>query len=479
MSRDHGSSYYAGAFQKPNATSTLEVIGPATGALLATVPDCDASDVDHAVSSAVEAAPGWARTPARLRGQSLLRLGGLIRRDLESLADKECHDIGRTIGECRAHVLRSAETCEYCGGLADKLEGRVVPQAAGSFAYTLVEPYGVVGAITPWNPALLHIIQKSSHALAAGNVIVVKLSPLACLSAFALAPLIEEAGFPPGVFNFVTGGAAAGRALIEHGQVDLVSFTGSAATGRAVAGAAGSAGKPVYLELGGKAPALVFADALVEAAAKDLAGAAFGSTGQSCTAATRILVEETVYDSFRPAFVAAAARYRSGDPFAPESTMGPLISRDAWTRARGLAAEAVEAGARLLHGEPPDEPAPESGFFMDSIVLDQVPDEARITREEVFGPVTCLYTFSTEQQALASANASPYGLAAGLYTRDHARARRLSTALRAGNVWVNGYKKLDPGLPFGGIKGSGFGRECGIDGVLAFTRPKSVVETYS
>jgi acyl-CoA reductase-like NAD-dependent aldehyde dehydrogenase len=447
VSQDYDGIYYAGGFQKPKAASMIEVIDPSTRVSLAAVPDCDASDVELAVASAAEAMSEWAATPARVRGQLLTKLGSLIRRDLERLAEQDCRDIGRTIGECRGHVLRSAETCEYCGGLADKLEGR-------------------------------NIIQKSSHALAAGNAIVLKLSPLACLSAFALAPLIEECGIPPGVFNFVTGGAAAGRALVSHEQIDLVSFTGSAAAGRAVASAAGIAGKPVYLELGGKAPALVFADADIQAAANDLAGAAFGSTGQSCTAATRILVEETVYDKFCQAFVETAARYESGDPFAPESMMGPLISEEAWKRAQGLAADAVERGARLLTGTLQSALPPQSGFFMESIVLSDVPDDARIAREEVFGPVTCLYSFATENEGLSTANASPYGLAAGLYTRDHDRARRLSSALRAGNVWVNGYKKLDPALPFGGVKGSGFGRECGIDGVLAFTRPKAVVECY-
>jgi acyl-CoA reductase-like NAD-dependent aldehyde dehydrogenase len=324
---------------------------------------------------------------------------------------------------------------------------------------------------------LLHIIQKSAHALATGNVVVIKLSPLACLSAYALAPLIEEAGFPAGTFNFITGGSDAGQALIQESNIDLISFTGSAIIGRTVASAAGAGGKPVHLELGGKAPALVFSDANLEESAKDLAGAAFGSTGQSCTAATRIYVQEEVLGDFRSAFVNAATQFKSGDPFASDTGIGPLISEASWLRIRDLVSDAVDLGAEVLLGKL-DRKAPDNGFFMDSVILEGVTDEARIAQEEVFGPVTTLYSFKDEADAITLANAGSHGLAAGVYTNDIHRARHLTASLQAGNIWINGYKKLDPALPFGGVKGSGFSRECGIDGLLAFCQPKTVVESY-
>ncbi len=478
MDHDYLRFYAGGEFHQSDSPVRLAIVNPATEEHLATVSDCDAGDTEKAVALAVSARISWAQLPNRERGLLIGQLGQLIRRDLDEIAELECRDIGRTLNECRAHVLRAAETCEYCAGYADKLEGRLIPQKQGAFAYTLVEPYGVVGAITPWNPALLHIIQKTSHALTTGNVIVIKLSPLACLSAYKLTELIEEAGFPPGVFNFVTGTVDAGNALITHPKIDLVSFTGSASVGYTVAGVAGTHGKPIHLELGGKAPAIIFADSDLDSAALDLASATFGSTGQSCTAPTRIFVERPVFEEFTAHFTNYGSVYKGRDPFSPDAKMGPLISQDARQRVLNLVEDAVNNGAKIVHGAI-DEHLSDKGYFLDPMILSEVTDSARIFHEEVFGPVTCLYPFDDETEVIDRANSGPSGLAAGLYTESLTRTRRLVNNLRVGNVWINGYKKLDPALPFGGIKGSGFSRECGVDGLLAFTTPKAVVESFS
>ena len=276
----------------------------------------------------------------------------------------------------------------------------------------------------------------------------------------------------------MTGGADTGRALVADDRVDKVTFTGSTATGRQIASVCGARGASVALELGGKCPLLVFADADLDHAAGETARAAFGTTGQSCVSAARILVEAACYDEFTERLAAAAADLTGGDPFSPDSVMGPLISADARERVHGLVADAQDAGARLAGGTWP-QPAPDNGgFFMNPVLLADVPEAARIRSEEIFGPVTCLERFEDEGEAIASANSGPYGLAAGAYTGSVARARRLQRGLKAGNVWINCYKMLDPALPFGGDKASGIARECGIDGVLNFVKPKALVDAF-
>ena len=408
----------------------------------------------------------------------LSRLAGLIRENAEDFARLDSQDSGRTLAETRAQATRSAEQLEYCAGAADKLEGRVVPLGSNVFAATVLEPYGVIGALTPWNAPLLQIAQKTSHALAAGNTAVVKPSPLACFSTLHYATLASEAGLPAGVLNVVTGGADTGRALVADARVDKVTFTGSTATGRQIASVCGARGASVALELGGKCPLLVFADADLDHAAGETARAAFGTTGQSCVSAARILIEAACFDEFTERLVAAAADLTGGDPFSPDSVMGPLISADARERVHGLVADAQDAGARLASGTWPQPTPDNGGFFMNPVLLADVPDAARIRSEEIFGPVTCLERFEDEGEAIASANSGPYGLAAGAYTGSVARARRLQRGLKAGNVWINCYKMLDPALPFGGDKASGIARECGIDGVLNFVKPKALVDAF-
>jgi acyl-CoA reductase-like NAD-dependent aldehyde dehydrogenase len=470
--------YYGGSLRQPRSPRSITVLNPATGEPLGTIPEASADDVAAAVEQAAAAAAEWAATPPRSRGVLLAKLAAALRANAEKLARLDSADSGRILSETRAQVERSAQQLEYCAGMADKLEGRVVPLGGNQFATTVLEPYGVVGALTPWNAPLLQISQKVSHAAAGGNTAVVKPSPLACFTALEFAVLAGEVGFPPGVINVVTGDIEAGEALVENPDVGKITFTGSIATGRKIAAACGARGASVSLELGGKCPLLVFSDADLERAACEAGRAALASTGQSCVSAARILVEDSCFDAFLDLFVEEARRYVGGDPLAEGTVMGPLISARAWQHVRDLVEDAVAMGARVPHGDLPSADGPSGGFFMNSLVLSDVPEQARITREEIFGPVTCLERFSDDQEAVAKANAGPYGLAAGVFSGSNGRARRMLRDLKAGNVWLNCYKALDPALPFGGDKASGINRECGIDGMLSFVKPKTLVEAF-
>ena len=344
--------FVGGALRAPRSDARITVLNPSTGEPLGRIPDGTAADIDDAVAAAAAAAEFWAATPARERGAVLSRLAGLLRENAEGFARLDSQDSGRTLAETRAQATRSAEQLEYCAGAADKLEGRVVPLGSNVFAATVLEPYGVIGALTPWNAPLLQIAQKTSHALAAGNTAVVKPSPLACFSTLHYAILASEAGLPPGVLNVVTGGADTGRALVADSRVDKVTFTGSTATGRQIASVCGARGASVALELGGKCPLLVFADADLDHAAGETARAAFGTTGQSCVSAARILIESACYDEFTERLATAAADFSSGDPFAPNTVMGPLITADARERVHGLVADARESRSASSPAEP-------------------------------------------------------------------------------------------------------------------------------
>lgn len=470
--------YYGGALQKAQSSQSVTVLNPATAEPLGTIPEASPDDVSAAVEQADQAAPAWAATAPRRRGELLAKLAAALRQRATELSRLDSADSGRTLAETEPQVERSAQQLEYCAGMADKLEGRVVPLGGDLFATTVLEPYGVVGALTPWNAPLLQISQKVSHAVAGGNTVVVKPSPLACFTALEFAVLAGEVGFPPGVINVVTGGAGAGEALVENPRVAKITFTGSVATGRKIAAACGARGASVSLELGGKCPLLVFADADMAQAAQAAARAALASTGQSCVAAARILVEDSCFDAFTDLFVEQARHFVGGDPLVAGTVMGPLISAQAWRHVRDLIEDAVAVGARVRHGTLPSADGPEGGFYMDSVVLSDVPETARITHDEIFGPVTCLERFSTDDEAVARANAGPYGLAAGVYSTSSGRGRRMLRDLAAGNVWLNCYKALDPALPFGGDKASGINRECGIDGMMSFVKPKTLVEAF-
>jgi aldehyde dehydrogenase (NAD+) len=439
------------------------------------VPLADAVDVDRAVRAARRAfdEDGWPQTTAASRAALLRRLARLLEENADTLTERQIRENGKLWSEMRPGIDVVAADCYFFAGLAETLHGATVPASAANFVgYTLREPIGVVAAITPWNTPLGLLGWKLFPALAAGNTVVVKPSEVTPTSTLALAELVVEAGFPPGVVNVVTGhGRPAGAALVEHPGVDKIAFTGSTPTGRAIAHAAAERNARVSLELGGKSPQLVLADADLSNAVNGVMGGVFAATGQTCMAGSRVLIEDAAYDEFTELLVSRGARIQAGDPLDPATQLGPLASRAQLDKVLGYIDLGREEGLSLLGGGGRPE---RRGFFVEPTVFGDVDNSSRVAREEIFGPVVCLLRFGDEEEAVRTANDTPYGLAAGLWTENVRRVHRLVGRLRAGSVWVNNYRVLGRGLPFGGYKQSGLGRELGIDALHAYTEVKSV-----
>lgn len=453
---------------------TFETVDPSTGNVIAKIAEADAADVDAAVRSARAALEGdWGRMRASGRGLLLLKLAELIRQNEDELVNLESLDSGKPVSAIRRQDLPAViDTLVYYAGMADKINGKVIPARQDALTYTVREPLGVVGAIIPWNFPLMIAMWKIAPALACGCTVILKPAEITPLTALRVGELALAAGFPAGTLNVVPGfGKVAGQAIVDHPDIDKVTFTGSPAVGRQILrGAAGNL-KRVTLELGGKSANIIFPDADIDAAVKAAGAGIFFNTGQVCSAGSRILAHQSVYDEVVERLAARANSTRIGDPRETSTGMGPLVSEVQMNRVLEYIDIGKKEGARLVtggsrHGE--------HGFYVEPTVFADVEHEMRISQEEIFGPVATVIKFTDDEDALRIANGTVYSLAAGVWTADIGRAHRFTRRLKAGTVWVNTYGPTDIRLPWGGARDSGFGREHGEEAIENFTEPKVV-----
>ncbi|HTH06178.1 MAG TPA: aldehyde dehydrogenase family protein [Ilumatobacteraceae bacterium] len=469
--RAHEQLYINGEWVKSGGDGTLSVTDSATEEVIATIPDGAASDVDAAVEAAKAAFPAWSTLPKEQRADYLMKIHAGLEARTDEIADTIAKEVGMPL--MLSKIIQA--------GLP-KANFAIAAQLLGSYEFeeqvgnSLVvrEPIGVVGCITPWNYPLHQIALKVAPALAAGNTVVLKPSEVAPLNAFILAEVVHEAGLPPGVFNLVTGlGPVVGEAIAAHPDVDMVSFTGSTRAGKRVAEVASQTVKKVALELGGKSANVILDDADFTKAVADGVGKCFLNSGQTCTALTRMLVPRERLDEAEQIAAATAATFTPGNPFEPTSRLGPLVSSTQLDRVRGFIQQGIDEGATLLVGGPESPEGLEKGYFVAPTVFSNVTPDMTIAREEIFGPVLSIIPYDTEEEAVAIANDTVYGLAGGVWSGDPERAKRVARRLRAGQIEVNG-GAFNVMAPFGGYKQSGLGREAGKFGLEEFLEVKSL-----
>lgn len=475
--RDWG--YFAGgAWHTARSARLIDSVNPTNAEIWARVSECDADDVDRAVKAAqaaYERGP-FAAMNARARGLLLHRMADVLRRNADRLAWAESLDNGKSLAGMQDALSGwLVDSFDYYAGLADKIEGAVIPvDVPDTFNYTRRAPFGVVACITAWNSPLLIAIWKISAAIAAGNTVVIKPSEFASVSTLVLMEVLAEADLPAGLVNVVTGGAATGAALVNHKDVRLISFTGGVAGGRAVAKAAAEAVKPTILELGGKSPQLVLEDADIELAARGIVGGIFPPAGQSCIAGSRVLVHHSLHDRLVDRLVALTKPALIGDPANPDTHIGPIANRPHFDRVLAAIEKGKADGATCVLGGEAVSPEGCAGWFVAPTIFTDVTPDMALAREEIFGPVLAVLTVQDDAQAIQLANDSDFGLAAGIWTQDSLRAMKLAERIGAGTVYINTYFGSAPQSPVGGFKQSGYGRENGIEGLLAFTQTKSV-----
>ena len=468
-----------GEWVDASSGKTFESVNPYTGRVWATAPEAGEEDVDRAVRAAREAFDEgpWGAMTGTERARLLRRLAELIAENAEGIARVESTDNGKLLREMGGQMKALPEWYYYFAGAADKIHGETIPSDKPNFlVYTRREPIGVVGAIVPWNSPVLLLTWKLAPALAAGCTVVAKPAEQTPASVLEFARLFEEAGFPPGVFNVITGdGPTTGRALVRHPGVDKVAFTGSTETGIAVMKDAADHLAKVSLELGGKSPNIVFDDADLKAANNGVIAGIFAATGQTCMAGSRLFVQQKAHDELVGRLSERAEAIKLGDPFEAETEMGPVAFKDHLEKVQDAIRAGREEGAELVcGGNRPQEEGLKEGYFIEPTIFTQVNNDMGIARDEIFGPVLSVIPFEDEEELVRQANDTRFGLAAGIWTRDVQRAHRVAHALKAGTVWVNSYRTVSFNAPFGGYKMSGLGRENGVESIREYTQSKSV-----
>lgn len=467
--------YIDGKFVPAQSGKVLSSQNPTTGQDWASVPDAGIEDIDSAVLAAREAFDKgiWSTYTGTQRSRLLRKLGDILTRDAELLASCESKDNGKLYREMLGQWKYIPEWFYYFAGLADKLQGDTIPSDRNNFfIYTRREPIGVVAAITAWNSPGLLLTFKLAPGLAAGCTFVVKPSEHAPVSTIELAKRFDEAGFPPGVFNVITGAGATGSNLVNHPGIDKVAFTGATQTGKKIAAAAASNLTRVSLELGGKSPNIVFDDADLEVASNGAIAGIFGATGQTCMAGSRLLVQDTVHDELLERIVARTKAIRMGDPLDVDTEMGPIANAPQLDKVLEYIEVGLKDGAKLITGGKQNLKLGQ--MFVEPTIFADVTNNMRIAREEVFGPILSIIKFKTEEEAISIANDTRFGLAAAVWSQNVHRAHRVAHQIRAGTVWINAYRVVSFLTPFGGFKESGLGRENGMDSIREYTETKSV-----